>query len=577
LFLYGDNSLASRAVLSALYDGPLDLPGYQPSPFILAEVPRSDNGGLLIENVQAAAGALVADHTGAMLKLQVGAQFLPPGCRSSECQQAYNDQGSAVMDQMVVRFKLAPGLKWSDGAPLTAADSVYSYEVARALFPRARSELLQYTASYIALDELTIEWRSIPGYRSSAYQTYFFTPLPQHRLGGISPQDLFSNELSSRAPLGWGAYLIESWAPGDHIALAKNPQYFKAGAGLPHFDRLVFRFTPDSAQALQALQAGECDLLDESALATTSLAELKGLQAVGKARLWVGRSAAWEQITFGLLPVDPQKTSLFQSAQVRQALAMCINRQALNETVFAGNAPVRDNFTPDDHPLYNSAAQRYPYEPAAGAGLLNQAGWIDQDGDPQTPRASQGVPGLPDGIPFEFTYRTIAGQPRQQAAEMIRQDLAACGVRANLALESWESLFAAGPEGPAFGRNFEAVQFAWMSGAEPPCYLFTSQEIPGPYPQFPKGWGGANLGGFTNPEFDRLCQQASNTLPESAEYSEAQRRIQELFAQELPVIPLYQHPRYALSRPDFCGLALDAPASSVLWNIEAFDYGQGCQ
>jgi ABC-type transport system substrate-binding protein len=121
------------------------------------------------------------------------------------------------------------------------------------------------------------------------------------------------------------------------------------------------------------------------------------------------------------------------------------------------------------------------------------------------------------------------------------------------------------------------AQFAWTNSLEPPCFLYTSDEIPGPYPDYPKGWGGANASGYSNPEFDQACQLARTTLPDRPEHAQAHRRAQEIFADDLPAIPLYLHLKYAATRPDMCGLILDPSASSALWNLEDFDYGPACE
>src|SRR4030042_2070649 len=115
--------------------------GYAPQAVILAEIPALANGGAAIEPVDVISGTLVADQSGALVKLAPGAAYLPAGCQEAGCQQAFPDQGSALMDQLVVRFRLLPGITWSDGTPLTSADSVYSYAVAQALSPRVSTEL----------------------------------------------------------------------------------------------------------------------------------------------------------------------------------------------------------------------------------------------------------------------------------------------------------------------------------------------------------------------------------------------------------------------------------------------------
>jgi peptide/nickel transport system substrate-binding protein len=121
------------------------------------------------------------------------------------------------------------------------------------------------------------------------------------------------------------------------------------------------------------------------------------------------------------------------------------------------------------------------------------------------------------------------------------------------------------------------AQYAWTTSSQPPCYLYTSSQIPGPYPDYPKGWGGANATGYSSPEYDQACLKASFSLPDSPEYQDAQRKAQTIFAEDLPVIPLYLRMKMAVMRPDMCGAVLDPSASSSLWNLEAFNYGADCK
>jgi peptide/nickel transport system substrate-binding protein len=139
-----------------------------------------------------------------------------------------------------------------------------------------------------------------------------------------------------------------------------------------------------------------------------------------------------------------------------------------------------------------------------------------------------------------------------------------------------DQLFAPGPDSPIFGRNFDMAQFGWTSSIEPPCFLYTSNEIPGPYPDHLRGWGGANASGFSNPDFDQACLIARFSLPDSQEYGEVHRRAQEIFAEELPAIPLYLRVKVAAMRTDLCGAVPDPSAASALWNLEAFNYGEAC-
>ncbi len=121
------------------------------------------------------------------------------------------------------------------------------------------------------------------------------------------------------------------------------------------------------------------------------------------------------------------------------------------------------------------------------------------------------------------------------------------------------------------------AQIGWVSTGEPPCFLFTTQEIPGPYPDYPRGWGGANASGYSNSEFDVTCQRALSTLPDSPDYQVAHSQAQMIFLDDLPAIPLYLRLKVLATRADMCSTSLDTLQGTNLWSIETFDYGEGCR
>jgi len=365
--------------------------------------------------------------------------------------------------------------------------------------------------------------------------------------------------------------------------LRRNPNYFHSAEGLPDFEHLVFRFVTDREQALNALLAGECDYLDETTLLESDSGRLLELQNASRLRVVFQPGTAWEHLDFGILPyaLQTQGTSgapvpFFQARETRQAVALCIDRQRLAEELFYGQSLAPDTYVLPTHPLFNQQVKRYTFDPQAAAGLLDAAGWRDVDGQAGTPRVAQNVAGIPDGTPFAVEFLTTTEEEKQRAAQMIQQDLAQCGIQIEIKAMPWDSLFLAGPEGPVFGRNFTMAQFAWSSALQPPCFLYTTSEIPGPYPEFPKGWGGANISGYSNPNFDRACQQASSALPDTPEYRAAHAEAQAIFAEDLPSLPLYQRLRLVVMRPDMCGVTVDPAAESSLWNLEQFRYGEGC-
>jgi peptide/nickel transport system substrate-binding protein len=576
LFHYDATSIAAREILAAIYDGPVDIRAYSAHPVILQKLPSLLDGDALLQPVEVKAGDLIVDSSGNPVNLETGVEFRPSGCTESTCSQSYTGDQPVSMDQLVLSFTLLPEIQWSDGAPLTSADSVYSYELARSLYPAAQPELINRTQSYRALDDHSVEWIGLPGYQDGLYHAKFFTPLPQHAWHDYSIEEIRTTEATSRKPLGWGAYVIDEWIPGDHITLHKNPLYFRAGENLPYFDHLVFRFVGSSDEGLDALQAGECDLVDQTAMLDSSSPRLLELEQDGKIQTFYMNDAGWEQITFGINPLDSQRVGFFALKEVRQAVTMCIDREALVADAPSREQLLTDVYIPASHPLYNQDVRHYDFDPQGGSALLESVGWQDSDNDPGTPRIALGVSGVPDGTPFEVQYLVSDAAKSGSDALAIQVMLAGCGISLKVTYQSPQEYLRSGPDGPVFGRSFDLAQFAWAGAIEPPCYLYLSSEIPGPYLEFSKGWGGVNAGGFSNPEFDLACENALFSLADSAQHLPEHFQAQDIFSEQLPALPLYLHYNVSVARPDLCNYISVSAMDSPLWNLEGLDYGDGC-
>ena len=576
LFLYEAVSTSEQTVLSAIYDGPIDTKNYTAQPVIVEKIPSLSGGDALLQPVQVSKGDLMVDGNGNLTNLDEGVLYRPSGCSELACAQAYSGTDPVQMDQLVLHFKLLPDLFWSDGKPLTAADSVYSYEVARNLYPSALPNQVKHTSSYKALDDLTVEWIGFPGFMDGLYQAKFFSPLPQHAWASIPVTELAGNEASSRMPLGWGAYVLEDWVDGDHISLNANPDYFRAAEDLPYFDHLVYRFVSDSAEAQAAVQAGECDLVEPATGLETQTADLLQLSEEGQISLVFQSNSAWDLLEFDLSPLDEEHPAYFTNREVRQAVAMCIDRQALVEQLSGGRMPIADLYVPAGHPLFNTDAKQYAFDLQAAAELLTVSGWMNTDTDPATPRISQGLVGIADGTPFTVEYLVSAEPERQAAAKMIQADLQECGIQVEIVSQPAEQYLAAGPDGPVFGRQFDLAQFAWMAAVEPPCYLYLTHEIPGPYPDYPKGWGGVNAGGYSNPQYDQACLDGFYSLADMPQHPQKHAETQAIFAEDLPVLPLYWHYRVIMARPDLCGIPTEPKDDNMFSDLELFNYGEDC-
>jgi peptide/nickel transport system substrate-binding protein len=235
-----------------------------------------------------------------------------------------------------------------------------------------------------------------------------------------------------------------------------------------------------------------------------------------------------------------------------------------------------DSYVPPSHPLYNSQVTHYDFDQQKAAALLESEGWQDADNDPTTPRTALGVAGVPDGTAFEVEYLVSSDARPQADALAIQKVLGDCGIGTKIVIMQPQDFLAPGPDGPVFGRSFDLAQFAWASSFEPACNLYLTSEITGPYPDYPKGWGGMNASGYSNPQFDAACDNALFSLADAPQHRTEHLHAQEIFSAELPALPLYLHYNVSVARPDLCNYTSASAVDTPLWFLELLDYGSGC-
>lgn len=583
LYRYDNPNAAARSVLDAVYDGPVDIVSYEARPVILQNIPSLENGGVLLEKVSVSTGSAIVDADGTPLTLSLGVRLRPAGCRSDDCAIIYDGASQVEMEQMVVSFTLLPGLYWSDGKPLTSADSVYAYTLASSSQSSASKYLTDRTQIYEATDDLSVQWWGKPGYIDPTFHANFWPPLPEHQLSEFSASELPQIDIAARTPMGWGPYKIEQWQPEGDIILSKNLFYFRSADGLPAFDKLVFRLVPEPEQALSELLDGKCDLLDPSIRLDSVTGLLMELQQSGKLRTYYNRTMTLEQLSFGLRPASydngyfpgssEDRPDFFGDIRVRQAVALCLDRQQAVDTVLYGLVDVPRTYVPAGHPAYNPSVQVYDYDPVAAAQLLEQAGWRDHDNDASTPRQAWGVVNVPPGTQLILNYHTTSATQRRQVSEIFRQSLSACGIGINLVHMPFDEFYAPGPDGVLFGRRFDLAQFAMgVPGAEPPCPWYTSSQVPAE----PNAWVGTNVSGYSNPTYDAACQAARQALPDEPAYAQRYQDTQSILADDLTFVPLYFRLKAAASRPDMCNFDLGNAAETDLWSLENVRVGALC-
>ncbi|MFN8401886.1 MAG: ABC transporter substrate-binding protein [Anaerolineales bacterium] len=579
LYPFGALNDAARNVLSAIYDGPIDNIGYEYQPVILTKLPSLENGDAQIVSVKINSGDSIVGADGNITQFSKGSLVRPAGCRSDDCAITYDGTSTIEMDQMIVTFRMRPDLTWSDGTPLTADDSIYSFELQKET--KVNPYLIERTQSYEAADEQTLQWFSIPGYIDPTYFLNFWQPAPKHAWSEFTTDQLSSVDVSSRMPLGWGPYAVKEWLPGESITLEKNPYYYRTRDGYPKLDRIQFRFISDPDLALSELVAGRCDLLDPTIDLEDHVGLLQELQTSGQAKLFATTGMSMEWLGLGITPssydngydIQKDRQNFFLDTYTRQAIAYCLDRQTITTSVLHGLTEVPTSYLPFGHPVLDTNLSAINYDPEIGNSLLDQAGWLDEDENPSTPRRAINTQKVAYNTPLILNYQTTSTTQRRQVAAILEDSLAECGIGLNVEFVSPNDLYAPGPVGPLFGRQFDLAEYALgVDGSEPPCNWFSTSSIP----TETNSWSGTNVTGFSNEDYDTACQAGQLSLPEDESYLSSYRQTQIILAEHLPAIPLYSRLHIAAARSDLCGFELD-PSAASFWNVESFEIGATCQ
>ncbi len=588
LFPYRANSADARLVMQAIFDGPIDIINGESVPVILEKIPDLADGSAAFTPVAVAAGDVVVNTAGYLVSLQAGVQVFPTGCTSPACAITWDGVTPIQMDQLTATYKLKPGLTWSDGQPLKASDSVYSFKIASDPAAPVVKRSSDLTSAYTAPDDLTIQWISQPGLVDDHFENYFWMPLPEHAWNGFSASELFTAPEVNESPIGWGAYVVDDWTKGESLRLVKNPAYFRAGEGLPYFEILIFKFIDPLGEQpdLQGIKES-CDIVADSALDIASMGALKDNLEGSGFKLVTYPSGRLEMAAFGINPVSyddgyypfgGDRQDFFGDPRTRQAIASCIDRQVIADELVKGLAGKADSWLPASAPMFaNSAVTRYPYDTAAAIALLEAAGWRDLDQNPDTPRVNGGSARVAFGTPLEFTLLSSTAGLQTEIAGRIAADLKACGIQVNLSTASPDELYKPAPDGAVFGRKFDMALMPWDTAAQFNCGYFESKEIP----TAANFWlgdvtGGANFYGYTNPAYDSECERMQTTGLDSAVYQQAGSGLLQILSNDLPFIPLFHFPDGYLIRDQLCTADGTRSESALMAGIEGLRDDGGC-
>ena len=185
------------------------------------------------------------------------------------------------------------------------------------------------------------------------------------------------------------------------------------------------------------MTAGHCDILDPSIRLDTQVALLEQMQQSGSIHASIAPGMAIEWLGLGIMPATyddginlakGDRPDILADPRTRQAMALCMDRQKVVDTVLFGQSSVPLSFVPPDHPLYDAQCAFVQLRSGRGIQLLEQVGWRDLDGNPATPLSAVSVKNVAAGTPLSLNYYSTPALQRRQVVDILSQSLAQCGI-----------------------------------------------------------------------------------------------------------------------------------------------------
>ena len=296
----------------------------------------------------------------------------------------------------------------------------------------------------------------------------------------------------NNVPVGTGPFEFVAYQKDAVIRYKANPDYFK---GKTPVDDLIFAITPDSAVRVQKLQAGECQIMPYPAPA--DIAALKG-----DSNLTVEEQPG---LNVAYLAYNTTQAP-FDKAEVRKALNMSINKQAIIDAVFQGAGQVAKNPIPPTMWSYNKDIKDDAYDPEAAKKMLADAGVKDLE---------MNIWAMPVQRPYMPNAR--------RTAELMQSDLAKVGVKVNIVSYEWGEYLSKSKDPNHDG----AVILGWTGdNGDPDNFLGVLLSCAG-------AESGANRAAWCNKDFDALINKAKQTS-DMAERTKLYEQAQVVFKEQAP-------------------------------------------
>ncbi|HZU88318.1 MAG TPA: peptide ABC transporter substrate-binding protein [Stellaceae bacterium] len=421
------------------------------------------------------------------------------------------EDGTVAADGKSVVWHLKSGVKWHDGRPFTADDVVFNWQYAADPATAATTIGAYQGITVDKLDPLSVRVRFMR-------PTPFWAEPFVGSNGMIIPQHLFApykgagsrDAPANLKPVGTGPYRFVAFTPGDLVRGERNPAYHEPNR--PYFDAIEMKGGGDAVSAARAvIQTGEYDYAWNLQVEDEILRRLeKSPDARGRVEIFetgniehiqLNNTDPWTEID-GEFSSIKTKHPLLRDPAVRQALAMLVDRAAVQNYIYGRTGVATGNFI-NNPQRFVSKNTKWEFNVQKANEVLEKGGWK---------RGSDGVRAKA-GLRLKFVFQTSINAPRQQTQQIIKQACEKAGIAMELKAITASVYFSSDVANPDTYRKFHADLQMFTTGmGAPDPQDFMRQFLSSEIAQKANKWQGRNTTRWRSAAYDKAFRAAESAL-----------------------------------------------------------------
>lgn len=452
----------------------------------------------------------------------------------SDFQPGLAESWTVSDDGLVWTFKIREGVKFHDGTPCDANAIAWSLNWTLENDIETFAFYLYNFAETVALDDTTLQVTLSDPVGNMEYLLMYVWILPESVWGTMTYDELMEFE-DLAAATGTGPYILKEWSEGEYLILEANKDYWRT---TPAIDQIIFHEYATEDAMVQALLSGEIDVVD--VVPSTAIQTLQDTENV---EVPIMGSTTIDELIINSHENGSQPESLWDPA-VRLAIAYATNKQQIVNVAYLGYADALGPVVPASMgDWHNSDIQDIPFDVAEGNRVLDEAGYVDSDGD--------GIREYSDGTPLEYRFNGTDDATVARIMEIISDGLAQVGISAPSTLMDEDSLIALYP---AF--DFDLVYWGWGLDPDPDfaMLIFTCDQ---------RDEGGWSDSGYCDEEFEQMYLEQGITVDHETRRQLIWKMQEKLF-NDRPYILLTNAKSVQAFRSDrFAGFGVET--GDILW------------